>query len=256
MAKIVPRVVTHGLALLSCFLICLMTGAYARAQTAEPQHAAVLDRVVADVDGQAVLASDVDDEMRFAALQPGFEPPGDNTPQRALDRVIDRTLIDQQRALQPGVAVVSQKDVDLAIAELRKGIPVTGNVNCETDVGWRKFLAQHGFTPAEIEDRMRERLAILKFIDLRFGVVVQVSNADVRNYYEQVLAPELKKDRAAVPELSDVAPRIREILRQQQVSSMIDEWLKSLRVEGHVQILDPTYAGDVGADGSNGEGGQ
>ena len=194
--KLVPRTTAHGLVLLSSLLICLMTGAYARAQAAEPQRAAVLDRVVADVDGQAVLASDVDDEMRFAALQPGFEPPGDNTPQRALDRVIDRTLIDQQRALQPGVAVVSQKDVDLAIAELRKGIPVTGNVNCETDAGWQTFLAQHGFTPPEIEDRMRERLAILKFIDLRFGVVVQVSNADVRNYYEQVLAPELKKDKA------------------------------------------------------------
>jgi peptidyl-prolyl cis-trans isomerase SurA len=258
-AKILTRTAAHGLALLSCLLICLMTEAYARAQSAESVAAsttAVLDRVVADVDGQAVLASDVDDEMRFAALQPGFEPPEDNTPQRALDRVIDRTLINQQRALQPGVAVVSQKDVDLVIAELRKGIPVTGNVNCETDAGWRKFLAQRGFTPAEIEDRMRERLAILKFIDLRFGVVVQISNADVRNYYEKVLAPELKKDRAAVPELSAVAPRIREILRQQQVSSMIDEWLKSLRVEGHVQILDPAYAGDVGADDGNGEGGQ
>jgi hypothetical protein len=258
-AKIATRTAAHGLALLCCLPICLKAGAYGQAQAAQPvaaATAAVLDRVVADVDGQAILASDVDDEMRFAALQPGFEPPADNTPQRALNRVIDRALIDQQLALQPGVAVVSQQDVDSAIAELRKGIPVTSNMNCETDAGWRTFLAQHGFTPAEIEDRMRERLAILKFIDLRFGVVVQVSNADVRNYYERVLTPELEKDKAAVPELSVVAPRIREILRQQQVSSMIDEWLKSLRTEGHVQILDPAYA-EGGENGSgNGEGGQ
>jgi peptidyl-prolyl cis-trans isomerase SurA len=257
-AKIAAWMTTRGLVLACCLPICLM-GLYAQTPAGQPVTAAtsaVLDRVVADVDGQAILASDVDDEMRFAALQPGFEPPADNTPQRALNRVIDRVLIDQQRALQPGVAVVSQQDVDGAIAELRKGIPVTANVNCETDAGWRTFLAQHGFTPAEIEDRMRERLAILKFIDLRFGVVVQISNADVRNYYERVLTPELEKDKAAVPELSAVAPRIREILRQQQVSSMIDEWLKSLRAEGHVQILDPAYA-DGGENGSgNGEGGQ
>ena len=81
----------------------------------------MLDRVVADVDGQAILASDVDDEMRFSALLPGVEPAADNTPQRALNRVIDRTLIDQQRALQPGVAVVSQKDVEQAIAEHAEG---------------------------------------------------------------------------------------------------------------------------------------
>jgi hypothetical protein len=254
-AKIVTRIAAHGLALLYCLPICLMGGVYAQAQAAQSvaaATAAVLDRVVADVDGQAILASDVDDEMRFTVLQPGFEPPADNTPQRALNRVIDRTLIDQQRALQPGVAVVSQQEVDRAIAELRKGIPVAGNVNCETDAGWQTFLTQHGFTPTEIEDRMRERLAILKFIDLRFGVVVQVSNADVRNYYEQVLRPELEKDKAAVPELSAVAPRIRKILRQQQVSNMIDEWLKSLRAEGHVQIFDPAYAEGDG----NGKGGQ
>lgn len=245
----------HGLALLCGLLCCLMAGSYAQTQAAEAQRAAVLDRVVADVDGQAVLASDVDDEMRFAALQPGFEPPSDNTPQRALNRVIDRTLIDQQRALQPGVAVVSQRDVDQAVAEMRKQISA-GNVNCETDAGWRTFLTQHGFTPAEVEDRMRERLAILKFIDLRFGVVVQISNADIRNYYQQVLAPELKRDKVPVPELRAVAPQIREVLRQQQVSSLIDGWLKSLRAEGHIQVLDPAYAEGDENGNNNGEGGQ
>jgi peptidyl-prolyl cis-trans isomerase SurA len=242
-----------------CGLVCcLMTGFYMQAQASQPVAAArtaILDRVVADVDGQAVLASDVDDEMRFAALQPGFEPPSDNTPQQALDRVIDRTLIDQQRALQPGVAVVSQKDVDHAIAEMRKQISATSHVDCETDAGWKKFLAQHGFTAAEVEHRMRERLAILKFIDLRFGVVVQISNADVRMYYEQVLTPELKKDKAPTPKLSAVAPQIREILRQQQVTGLIDEWLKSLRAEGHIQILDPAYETGNDHANSNVEGG-
>ncbi len=251
------RTVTEGLALLGwllCSWICV--GLYTRAQAAVPQRIAVLDRVVADVDGQAILASDVDDEMRFSALQPGFEPPEDNTPQRALNRVIDRTLIDQQRALQPGMAVVSQKDVDEAVAEMRKQISATTKTDCKTDAGWKAFLVQHGFTPAEVEDRMHERLAILKFIDVRFGVAVQVSNAAVRNYYEQVLTPELKRDKAPVPELRAVAPRIREILRQQQVSSMIDEWLKSLRAERQVQILDSAYAEAHSDRGGNKEGGQ
>ena len=252
------RTASNRLALLGCVLFCLIAaGSYAQAQAVVPQRAAVLDRVVADVDGQAILASDVDDEMRFAALQPGYEPAEDNTPQRALNRVIDRTLIDQQRALQPGVAVVSQKDVDQAVAEIRKQISAAAKANCETDAGWQAFLAQHGFTPVEIEDRMRERLAILKFVDVRFGVVAQVSNADVRNYYERVLTPELKKEKAPVADLRAVAPRIREILRQQQVTNMIDEWLKSLRAEGHIQILDPAYA-DAGRAGESGnkEGGQ
>lgn len=251
------REVFRGLALLGCLLGCgMVTGSQATAQTPS-QRAAVLDRVVADVDGQAILASDVDDEIRFSALQPGVEPAADNTPQRALNRVIDRTLIDQQRALQPGVAVVSQKDVDQEIDTMRKQISAAANTDCESDAGWKAFLAQHGFTPGEIEARMHERLAILKFIDVRFGVVVQVSNADVRNYYEHELTPELKQDKAPLPELRIVAPRIREILRQRQVSNLIDEWLKSLRAEGHVQILDPAYA-EAGShdEGATKEGGR
>lgn len=241
-----------GFALLGCLLCYVTAAANAQVPEAAPQRTVVLDRVVADVDGQAILASDVDDEMRFSALQPGFEPAADNTPQRALERVIDRTLIVQQRALQPGVAEISQKDVDQAVAELRKQITVTDHVDCETAAGWKAFLAAHGFTPDEIENRMRERLAILKFVDVRFGVVAQVSNPDVRNYFDQVLVPELKKDHSVVPTLGSVAPRIREILRQQQVSSLIDAWLKNLRAEGQVQILDPAY-GEVGADGEGGQ---
>jgi len=236
------RGLLRGLALLGCLLGCgLVAGSQARAQ-APSQRIAVLDRVVADVDGQAILASDVDDEMRFSALLPGVEPAADNTPQRALNRVIDRTLIDQQRALQPGVAVVSQKDVDQAIDTMRKQISAATNTDCESDAGWKAFLAQHGFTPNEVQDRMQERLAILKFIDVRFGVVVQVSNADVRNYYDQVLTPELKQSKQPLPDFRTAAPRIREILRQRQVSNLIDEWLKSLRAEGHVKILDAAYA--------------
>jgi peptidyl-prolyl cis-trans isomerase SurA len=258
--RVPTRIAWHGLILLGCLSCRGMLAAPQSRSQAVPVAAAttaVLDRVVADVDGQAILASDVDDEMRFSALQPGVEPAEDNTPQRALHRVIDRTLIDQQRALQPGVAVVSQTDVDQAMEELRKQISAATKTDCESDAGWTAFLTEHGFTPAEVEERTRERLAILKFVDVRFGVVVQVSNADVRNYYDRVLTPELKQSHQPLPDFRTVAPRIREILRQRQVSNLIDEWLKTLRAEGHVQILDSAYA-EAGSqdDGSNQEGAQ
>ncbi len=236
------REMLRGLALLGCLLGCAIVAALQARAQAPSQRTAVLDRVLADVDGQAILASDVADEMRFSALLPGSEPAADNTPQRALDRVIDRTLIDQQRALQRGVAVVSQQDVDQALDTMRKQISAATNTDCETDAGWKAYLAQHGFTPDEIQDRMKERLEILKFIDVRFGVVVQVSTADVRNYYDQVLTPELKQSTKPLPDFRTVAPTIRQILRQGRVSSLIDEWLKSLRAEGQVKILDPAYA--------------
>ena len=205
------------------------------------EQTAVLDRVVAVVDEHAILASDVDEEMRFTALQSAADRVADNTPQQALDRVIDRTLIDEQRALQPGLAEISQKDVDRSIADLRNSIPACAKDSCKTDAAWQAVLTAHGFTPAEIEQRIRERLAILKFIDLRFSVAVRVPNAAVQKYYDDVLKPKVQENQAPIPDFSTVAPRIREILRQQQVSAMVDQWVKGLHSEEHVRILDTAY---------------
>ena len=42
-----------------------------------------------------------------------------------------------------------------------------------------------------------------------------------------------------MPPLSDVAPRIEEILLEQQVTVLFDTWLDNLRKQGDVEILDP-----------------
>ncbi len=223
-------------------------GGASQKAAADAQRSVILDRVVAVVGDQAILASDVDQELRFAAFQPAAEPAADNTPQRALDRVIERMLIDQQRALQPGIADISRKEVEQSLTDLRRLIPACAEYHCNTDAGWNAFMTAHGFTQSQVEDRIRERLAIVKFIDLRFGVAARIPNVEVQKYYDQVLKPKLERGKAAVPAFTAVAPRIREILRQQQVSTMVDQWLQSLRGEEHTRILDSAYG-----DGESGQ---
>jgi hypothetical protein len=43
----------------------------------------------------------------------------------------------------------------------------------------------------------------------------------------------------AIPPLEEVAPRIQEILLQRQVNVLFDDWLKNLRKQGDVEVLDP-----------------
>lgn len=237
-----PRASYAGAALLLLTgMLCAPRMLSAQAAPPGAQRNTVLDRVAAVVGNQAILASDVDEEMRFAAFQPGIEPAADNTPQRALQRVIDRTLIDQQRLLQPGIADISQREVTQSIDDLRATSSACAHADCKSAAGWNSVLAAHGFTQSEIEDRVRERLAILKFIDLRFGVAARVPNADVQKYYDQVLKPELEREKAEIPNINSIAPRIREILRQQQVSGLVDQWVKSLRSEANVRVLDAAY---------------
>jgi hypothetical protein len=48
-----------------------------------------------------------------------------------------------------------------------------------------------------------------------------------------------------VPPLDQVAPRIQEILLQQQVNQMFDNWLTDLRRQGDVEVLDSDLAPEL-----------
>ena len=217
--------------------------------SATPQgpHEEELDHLVAVVGDQAVLQSDVDDEMRFTALQSIALPAAQNTPQNALARLIDRTLIDEERALQPSFSKVSDAQVEESIADLKKDIPACAHAACSSAAGWKAFLQSQGFTRQEVQDRMKERMQILKFIDWRFGSTIRVTPEEIRAYYQAVLLPQFAKEKATPPPMDKVTSRIREILEQQHITTLLDEWLKGLRSQGEVHIVDPAYASVGGA---------
>ena len=81
----------------------------------------VLDRVIGVINGDVLLESDVQDEMRFAVMQPYSVPNGDNSQLRAAQRLVNRTLILQQMndPQQPvKVPEPSEKEVQQRIEEL------------------------------------------------------------------------------------------------------------------------------------------
>jgi hypothetical protein len=65
-----------------------------------PAPGVIADQVVGVVNGDLILESDVNEERRFEAFEP-FTTPGSFSRERAISRLIDRTLILQQAKLQP-----------------------------------------------------------------------------------------------------------------------------------------------------------
>jgi peptidyl-prolyl cis-trans isomerase SurA len=221
-------------------------------QAPMPKGAVVLDHVVAVINGSIILQSDVDEELRYSALTPFTTNGGRNTPQRALERLIDRDLILQQMKMGAPIAPPTPQDVQQRIAELRSATPQCVQYHCETDAGWRTFLASKGLTEAEVVKRWTERLTILSFIQSRFGAGVHITPAEIEDYYKQQFVPQFQDKKLQAPPLSSVSIRINEILLQQRVSSLLLEWLQSLKSEGSVSILDPHY-GQVGTTGAGDE---
>jgi peptidyl-prolyl cis-trans isomerase SurA len=218
----------------------------ARAQAPPPQASAaspssepgvVLDRLVAVVNGDVILESDVDEERRFEEVQP-YRTIAESTRAKIVERLVDRALILQQSALQPEDAI-TDKDLEAQLAALRKDIPGCTASLCETDAGWKDFLASHGFTVEEFTSRWRQRMQLLKFIEVRFRNGISVKDDEIQAYYEKTMLPEYAKRHVTPPPVDAIKRRIEEVLLQQQVTALLQDWLKSLRAQGSVWILTP-----------------
>jgi hypothetical protein len=199
----------------------------------------VLDRVVAVVNQRVILASDLDDEIRLSVLDPSIVGEGPLTRQHALEQIISRALIEQQiRQEDEQAAEPSQSEVDTRLVELRKELPACVHQNCATDSGWSAMLAANHLTPERVNVYLRYRLEILRFIEQRFRQGIRISQEQIADYYNKTLRPQYKPGEQ-VPSLEQVAPRIQEILLEQQVNVLFDSWLANLRQQGDVEILDP-----------------
>jgi peptidyl-prolyl cis-trans isomerase SurA len=197
-----------------------------------------LDRLVEVVNDDVILESDVDEERRLAAFQPFRDASSNTSRQQIIDRLIDRTLILQQARLQPEDEVTDQQ-VDEQLSALRKEIPACKQFHCETDEGWQKFVTAQGFTMEELRRVWHERMEVLRFIEVRFRSGIHIEDNQVRDYYEKTLLPQYARQNATAPKFEAISNRIQEILLQQQVSNLLDDWLKSLRAQGTVRAIQP-----------------
>ena len=250
-------VLTAGLALFSA----LLGAPVARAQAAAQQQstpgmdvipAAVpsmmphepgteLDRIDAIVNGQVVLDSDVNEERRFEAIQPaaGSSTEAGSTPRdQQIERLVDRDLILQQAKLQTDLDITDAV-VDKQIESLRQTLPECKRFGCATDAGWERFLATHGFNAAEFQERWKQRMEVLAFIQERFGAGATVTEAQVKAFYQNTMLPQYAKAHVKPAPIAAVEGRVRDVLQQQQINGLLRDWLQSLRAQGSITILHP-----------------
>jgi len=234
----------------------LLMGSPTHAQAPDAATAAnkpvVLDRVVAIINGDVLLESDVQEEEHFAKLEPVGVPPGSDSLQRAARRLIRRTLILQQMKEQQQTGIsISDTDVQKQLAAIRKNLPACRQFDCNTDAGWTAFLVANDLSQQDVIEHWRQRMEILRFIDIRFRTGIRISKQEVADYYQKSIVPGYEKEKQKAPPVETLTPRIQEVLLQQRVNGQLRDWLNTLRQEGSVQILDPAYGQSSG--GSNDE---
>ena len=229
----------RGHRLAAWIAICVL-GIVAARGGAQAAKAVPLDSVVAVVNGQVILSSDIDDDIQLSVLNPVPGAAGALTRQHALVESISRSLI-QQQIRQEDLAAIQPSEAEVAarLDEIRKQLPACVRANCSTDAGWKAFLTAQGLTQYRVEAYLRNRMEILRFIEQRFRQGIQIGEQQIETYYHDTLVPEYPAG-TSIPPLKEVSKRIEEILLEQQVNELFDNWLDNLRGQGDVEILDPS----------------
>jgi peptidyl-prolyl cis-trans isomerase SurA len=246
-----------AIALLSCALSAsaqpAQTAPLPAASTAPATETILLDRAIAVVNRQVVLESDLEDEMQLSVLDPSTNGNTSSSKQQALDRLISRTLI-QQQIQQENIPAAEPTPAEVAarLKEMRTDLPACVRADCASDAGWNQFLAHHELSPARVNEYLRTRLQILSFIELRFRQGIRITPEEVETYYRDTLLPQYPSGQTPPP-LQQVSSRIEEILLQQRVNALFDTWLSNLRSQGQIQVLDSSLERASTEDGASKE---
>lgn len=152
------------------------------AQAGAPGEGVVVERIIAVINNEIVLLSDLRDRATLLGtplddnvlLNP--HALGDKQIRQLLDRMVDDALILQQ-AHELKLAI-EKVEVDRAIDEVRKQ-------NGLSEDQFREVLSQQGYSWESYRHELRNQLLRFKVINTAVRAHVNISEEDVRSFYNQ-----------------------------------------------------------------------
>ena len=206
-------------------LLCLAALAVARAE--------IIDRIAVSVGSRVITETDLDLEIRITALQNGVKP--DFSPQnkrqtaeRMVDQLLVRNELEASRYPLPSAA-----DVDAALKEEKERFP--------TDAAYRRALAEYGVSEEDLKARLLLQLTLVRFIDVRFRPGVQISDEEIRTYFNDHVRAAAQAHPDRTPSLDDYREGIERTLIGQAANQQVETWLKEARRRTRVQYHDEVF---------------
>ncbi|OLB20030.1 MAG: hypothetical protein AUH15_12945 [Acidobacteriales bacterium 13_2_20CM_55_8] len=212
-----------------CTLFLLLMSSPARAGD-------IVDRIVATVNGHAILQSDWEDALHYEAFIAGHSSEQLTPTERkaALDRLIDQELLRQQ-IRSSDFQHASDQEIAARIQEIRRQYP-----GAESDLGWHAGLARYGLTERELKNRVALQLDLLRLVDARLRPTVQIDSKSIESYYNQELLPQLRQSGAPQIPLAQASPKIKELLTQRKIDQLLTAWLQTLRTGSEIRTQPAT----------------
>jgi hypothetical protein len=176
----------------------------------------VLDRIVARVENNIILFSDVRTLSRYQALVQG-KPESDA---QILDRLIDQWIVrseaDNAHFPRPSETAVA------------RGIErVMASFDSAQEYEARK--KEVGLSDAEIRNLVASQLYLSSYLESRFRPAVQIGAKEVEEFYETTVVARAQARNQAPPPLEASREYIQEALLERRINEEAERWLKESR---------------------------
>lgn len=184
----------------------------------------VVDRIVARVETDIILQSDVRQLSRYQAFLDG-KPQSDAD---ILNRLIDQWIVRNEA----GVARFSQPsddDVNRSIERLKRSF--------SSSEEFQARQKQSGITDDEIRRFVRAQLYLSNYLDSRFRPAIQIDEKAIDDFYKNRVVPRAESRGQTPPTLENARDFIQEALVQRAINEQADRWLKESRSRVRVDIM-------------------
>jgi hypothetical protein len=243
-----PMVLSRGRALrrglravcLATFYFLLFTF---HSSAAAPQK--VVDQIVALVNDDVITRSDLLWSLAMDSQAPSpAEGVSSDLLRQKLDVMIDQRLIAQEARRVPTAEITAEEINQRRAALVRE---------FKSEAAFRQRVEALGLTSARLDELIRERILIERFVEFRFRSFVFVTDPEIQRYYDETLAPQIRAGGQVAPGLDDKLPKadksdptekevtvrekITEIIRQQKINQEIDRFLNATRQRADITIL-------------------
>lgn len=202
----------------------LLTAAAAPVDAVPPapaQQTGLLDRVVAVVDGEPITLSEVEEAVALDPAGGAFPDLGG-----AVENLIAARLMEREARRYPA----DPPTPDEAEATFRALMERFGSPD-----GYRATLLRLGIREDYLRRRIERELVVDRYLERRFGPLVQVSQQQVQEYYREVLLPDLPP--GSLPPLERVEDSIRRILEERDLNRRIAAWVDELKETAEITRL-------------------
>jgi hypothetical protein len=184
----------------------------------------VVDRIVARVDTDIILLSDVRTLAKYQSLL------DDKTESDAqiLDRLIDQWIV-RNEAKASLFPQPSDPDVQRSLERLKRAF--------STPEAFEERKKQAGLSDEELFRMARLQLYLSNYLDSRFRSATHVDDQDIEEFYKTRLVPRAESRGQTPPTLEAARPYIQEALVQKAINEQADRWLKESRGRLKVENL-------------------